>query len=325
MSKPQNVLYIVDDQNLLLGSLTDGDLRRALLADHSLDESVTVAMNTEYTAVAEDQLNQQFITFCRQKNIRTFPVINDRNEVKKIVQTDSYREIIPVHAVIMAGGKGERLKPLTLDTPKPMLIIGDKPIIEHNIDRLCRYGIKHLEISVSYLKEKIIDHFGTGESKDLNIRYIHEDNPLGTAGALGLVEDFKEDVILLMNSDLLTNIDFGDFYKTFLESEADMAVATIPHVVDLPYAIMELEQHKVISLKEKPRYTYFANAGIYLMKREIAEKIERETHLNATTLMENVIKENLHLINYPIIGYWLDIGKMNDYLKGQEDIKHINL
>jgi NDP-sugar pyrophosphorylase family protein len=146
---------------------------------------------------------------------------------------------------------------------------------------------------------------------------------MGTIGAITRVPSFEQDVILLMNSDLLTNIDFGDFYREFIKSGAKMGVATIPHHVDLPYAILELEESTVTSLKEKPRYTYFANAGIYLLKKEVLELVPRDSFYNATDLMEMVLKEQGKLFHYPILGYWLDIGRLNDYYKAQEDIKHI--
>jgi NDP-sugar pyrophosphorylase family protein len=225
----------------------------------------------------------------------------------------------------MAGGKGERLLPLTKSTPKPMLKVGDKPIIEHNIDQLKAYGIQNFHISINYLGHIISDYFKDGTTKGIQIEYIKEDRPMGTLGAVSCVEKYTKEDVLIMNSDLLTNIDFADFYNEFKNQDADMAVATIPYHVDLPYAIMELDGVKVTSFKEKPRYTYFANAGIYLVKASVTELIPKDSFYDATDLMESLIQKGKKLINYPILGYWLDIGKPEDFARAQKDISHLHL
>jgi NDP-sugar pyrophosphorylase family protein len=225
----------------------------------------------------------------------------------------------------MAGGEGQRLRPLTETTPKPLLKVGSKPIIEHGIDRLITFGINNFHISIKYLGEQMVDYFGDGSSKSVNISYVREEQKLGTAGALALVDDFRNDTILMMNSDLLTNIDFEDIYRNFKKSGSDLMVACIPYKVDVPYAILEMENDRVISLKEKPSYTYYSNAGIYIMKREVVDVIPKNEHFNATDLMDTLIAKGNKVGYYPILGYWLDIGKMDDFFKAQEDIKHIRL
>lgn len=319
------VLFITDASGVLLGSLTDGDIRRGFLKDAAVDDLSVTVMNRDCKIVQENKLNNIFVKECRELGIKYVPVVNEKKQLTAVINLSDYRELIPVEAVLMAGGKGERLLPLTKHTPKPLLKIGDKPILEHNIDRLVRYGVKNIYISVNYLGQQIEEYFGKGSDKNVSIRYIWENQPLGTIGAVRLVENFNEEVILLMNSDLLTNIDFADFYNDFKRSNADMAVATVPHHVDLPYAIVELDENRVMSFKEKPRYTYFANAGIYLVKKSLLSYIPKGTFYNATDLMEKVIKEGKHLINYPILEYWLDIGRSSDYQKAQEDIRHLVL
>jgi len=318
-----NVLFVTDADGKLLGSITDGDIRRNLLKDASIQDSATIVMNPNCRRLSADQIQNKVLKEWRSMDIKYVPVIDKRGVIVDVLNLDEYKEIIPVDAVIMAGGKGERLLPLTREVPKPMLTVGEKPIIEHNIDRLVQFGVKNIHISINYLGHKIESYFGNGDNKGINIHYIREDQPLGTIGAIGLVDEFTEDAVLLMNSDLLTNIDYADFYNDFARSGADMAVATVPHHVDLPYAILELDEDRVISLQEKPRYTYFANAGIYLIKRDLLDYIPKGTFYNATDLMEKVITENKKLINYAILEYWLDIGRMKDYQKAQEDIRHI--
>ena len=178
----------------------------------------------------------------------------------------------------MAGG--ERLRPLTDLTPKPMLLLGGKPIIEYNIDRLISFGIEKIYISVKYLGQQIVDYFGDGSSKGITIEYIWEDQSLGTAGALSLVNKFNTDYILLMNSDLFTNADFEDLYLNVLENNALMGVATIPYTTKVPYGIFTVDQNQITALKEKPIFTNYANAGIYILNRRILDKIPLNTYFN---------------------------------------------
>ncbi|MGB8192549.1 MAG: nucleotidyltransferase family protein [Chitinophagaceae bacterium] len=318
-----NVIFVVDDSKILLGSITDGDIRRGLLRNGELDDSVTTVMNEGCKRVVNYHLDSAFIKMCRELGITYVPVVDDAQHIIDITNINEYREIVAAEAVIMAGGKGERLMPLTKDTPKPMLKVGNKPILEYNIDHLQKFGIRNIHITINYLGNQIQEYFKDGSARSLNIKYVQEDKPLGTIGSISLIPEFEEDYILLMNSDLLTNIDFGDFFKEFVKSGADMGVATIPHHVDLPYAILELQDSSVTSLKEKPRYTYFANAGIYFIKKELLQVIPKGSFYNATDLMEKLLQESKKLFHYPILGYWLDIGRINDFFKAQEDVKHI--
>jgi NDP-sugar pyrophosphorylase family protein len=243
----------------------------------------------------------------------------------EVINFRKLKSYLPVDAVIMAGGRGERLKPFTDSVPKPLLKVGGKPIIEHNIDRLSAYGIFDMWISIRYLGDQIKDYFGNGSSKYLNINYIEEKDPLGTAGALSMVKQFNHDTVLLMNSDLLTNIDFEDFYLFFETESADMAVACIPYKVNIPYAVMETDAHVITGFVEKPTYTHYSNTGIYLIKKKLIELIPKEIFYQATDLMEELIRQKMKVAAYPMMGYWLDIGKHDDFTKAQEDIKHLNL
>ena len=207
-----------------------------------------------------------------------------------------------------------------------MLKVGEKPIIEHNIDRLISYGIKEIYISVNYHKEQIMDFFGDGSAKGISIKYIEENEPLGTLGCLSLIDDISEENLLVMNSDLLTNIDFEDFYQFFIEKHADMVLASVPYIVSVPYAVLETEQQRVKSFSEKPTYTYYSNGGIYLIKTKLKSKLRKGVFYNATDLMEEVLQESeTSLVHFPILDYWLDIGKHQDFTKAQEDIKSVRM
>lgn len=320
------ILFIVDEQQKLVGSLTDGDLRRGFIKGYGFETPITdfIQSNPAYVIEGKEVMNE--LEEYKAKDFKIVPVVNKDFQIVDIINFREISTIIPTDAIMMAGGKGTRLRPLTEKTPKPLLKVGNKPIIEYNIDRLAKVGIKNIYISINYLGEQLEAYFGNGSNKDLNINYVREDKPLGTIGSVLLVEEFKNKDILVMNSDLLTNIDFADFYKSFKDDNADMAVAASPYNVDVPYAVMEVNgDNQVKSLKEKPRYTYFSNAGIYLLRKEVLKMIPKNTFFDITDLMDKVLEMNLKLVTYPINGYWLDIGKPEDYKKAQEDIKHIKL
>lgn len=320
------ILFVIDDNNKLLGSLTDGDLRRGFIKGLGFEVEILnfIQPNPSYIIEGENAIDK--LEEFRAKNFKIVPVLNANKQIVDIINFRDTSTIIPADAILMAGGEGKRLRPLTENTPKPLLKVGDKPIIEYNIDRLSKVGVKNIHLSVNYLAEQLREYFKDGISKNLNIKYVQEDKPLGTIGSVLLVKDFKHDDIIVMNSDLLTNIDFADFYKKFKESDADMAVAATSYHVDIPYAVLEVDNtNSVKSLKEKPRYTYYSNAGIYILKKELLKMIPEDTFFDITDLMDKILEMNLNLVTYPINGYWLDIGKHEDFKKAQEDIKHIKL
>jgi len=324
-SRDSLTLFVVNEAEQLVGTLTDGDVRRGLIAGKNIEDCVTNFMFTKFRFLKKNQFDVSEIQRLKEKEIELIPLINESNNIVRIIDLTKKKSLLPLDAVVMAGGEGMRLRPLTTDLPKPMLLVGDKPIIEHNIDRLNSFGIDNVNITLKYLGGKISDYLGNGSSRGIKIAYVNEAEPLGTIGSLRLIPSFDNEIILVMNSDLLTNIDFEDFYKTFLQKGADMAVASVPYHMNVPYGIFEVDADNVIALKEKPTYTYYSNAGIYLIKKELIDLIPGGQSYNATDLMEKVIAIGLKLIYYPILGYWLDIGKHEDYIKAQEDIKHIKL
>jgi dTDP-glucose pyrophosphorylase len=317
-------LFITDNSFKLIGVVTDGDIRRGLIKGCKLEELVVEIMNRNFKSINEDELTIELIEDLKKSSAKIIPILDNDQRIVRFVNITEIKSLLPVHAIIMAGGKGERLLPLTLDTPKPMLEVNGKPIIEHNIDLLSKYGIGNLHISVNYLKDTIKNYFGKGENKNLTINYLDEEKPLGTFGSIKLSNSYKYPDLLIMNSDLLTNINFEDFYKTFKHSNADMAIATTSYLVNIPYAVLETENGIVKSFKEKPTYTYFSNAGIYLIKKELVNEIPDNEFYNATDLINKLINSKRVVLTYPILGYWLDIGRHEDYIKANEDFKHIN-
>ncbi|MEJ5055167.1 nucleotidyltransferase family protein [Sphingobacterium sp. MYb382] len=318
-----SILFVVSESGQLLGSLTDGDVRRGLLSDLNMEDIVDrfIQLNPKFLQKGNYTI-QDVISF-RENNYRIIPVLDKDGIVINIINFRFLRSYLPVDTVIMAGGRGERLRPLTDHIPKPLLKVGVKPIIEHNLDRLALFGVDDFWISIKYLGEKIVDFFGDGKTKNVQINYIQEDQALGTIGAISKVESFTHDYILVTNSDVLTNIDYERFFLEFIESDADFSVATIPYNVNIPYAILETNNNVIKNFTEKPTYTYFANAGIYLMRREICQLIPKNSFFNATDLLSKLIAENYKVTSFPLRGYWLDIGKHDDFNKAQEDINYI--
>ena len=209
------ILFLVDDENKLLGSLTDGDLRRGFIKGLAFEDHLSKFIQPNPKFIQQGKYNLKEIIALRDKFFTIFPVVDAEMKIINVVNFRHQKSYLPVDALIMAGGRGERLKPLTDNTPKPLLKVGDKPIIEHNIDRLNTFGIDDIWISVRYLGEQLVDYFKDGSEKALRINYVWEENALGTAGALALIDDFIHDHVLMMNSDLLTNIDFEDLFLFF--------------------------------------------------------------------------------------------------------------
>ena len=248
-------------------------------------------------------------------------MLNESGCVVEIYDLIHYRSHLPIDAVLMAGGKGERLRPLTENTPKPLVKVGEKCIIDYNIDRLIDYGVKHINVTVNYLKEQLHEHFATPRNGN-KVATVEEPKFLGTIGSIQFIKEFHNDTILVMNSDLFTNIDFEDFYLHFKENDAMMSVAAIPYNVSIPFGILDLEGRNIKGLLEKPKYNYFANGGIYLIKREALEFIPKDEFFNATDLIEKLIAQGKSVIRYPLNGTWIDIGNPQEYAKANDLVKH---
>ena len=317
------ILFVVNKEQQLIGSLTDGDIRRGLLKKLNIDDDIKLFIQEHPKCIRKDNYNIEDIIELRENNFKVIPIVDKNKKIINILNFRIQKSYLPVDAVIMAGGIGSRLKPLTDTVPKPLLKVGDKTIIDHNIDRLQKFGVDDYWLSVRYLGDKLETHLGDGASRNITLKYVWVDEPLGTIGAVSKINDFKHDYVLVTNSDILTNLDYEKFFLDFKEKDADMSVITIPYVVSIPYAVMETNNNHVISFKEKPKYSYYSNGGIYLIKRAILNMIPKDVLYNSTDLMQALIESGKKLISYPISQYWLDIGKHEDFEQAQKDIKQI--
>jgi dTDP-glucose pyrophosphorylase len=317
------VLFVVDDNQRMVGTLTDGDSRRALIAGASVNDKAEKVMHRDFNYMKVDDIhNVKEIRRQKEMLMKLVPILDDEKHIVDIINLEKYKTRLPVDAVMMAGGKGERLRPLTEKTPKPLLPVGDKAIIDHNVDRLINYGVQHISVTVNYLKEQIENHYQEPRN-GIQIQTVREPKFLGTIGSIKFVPKFYNDTVLLMNSDVFTNIDYEDFYLHFQQHDAEMSVAAIPYNVSIPYGILDLDGRNIQGLLEKPKYTYYANAGIYLIKRRALDEIPDETFFNATDLVEKLIAEGKKVIRYPLNGTWIDIGNPQEYQKAKDLVKHL--
>lgn len=317
------VLFVIDEDNRMVGTLTDGDSRRALIDGSSLNDKAEKIMHHNFNYMKSDDI-QNVLEIRRQKELqmKMVPVLDHQRHIVDIINLEKFKTRLPVDAVLMAGGKGERLRPLTENTPKPLLPVGDKAIIDHNVDRLISYGINHISVTVNYLKEQIEEHYREPRN-NVKIQTVREPQFLGTIGSVKFVERFYNETVLVMNSDLFTNIDYEDFFLHFQQHDAEMSVAAIPYNVSIPYGILDLEGRNIKGLLEKPQYNHYANAGIYLIKRRALDEIPNGTFFNATDLVEKLIVEGRTVIRYPLNGTWIDIGNPQEYQKAKDLAKHL--
>ncbi|MDB4124766.1 sugar phosphate nucleotidyltransferase [Schleiferiaceae bacterium] len=317
------VLFIVDNQDQLIGSLTDGDVRRGLLKGLNLNDPIIQFAQKSPKFIRKSKYSLTELIELRKNNFRIIPVLNNNNVVLTIINFRFLKSYLPIDAMIMAGGLGSRLKPLTDSIPKPLLKVGERPILDYGLNNLERHGISSIYISVRYLGDQIVDYIKSRKSL-AKTNIIWEEEPLGTLGSATLVDSFDNDIILITNSDILTNIDYEKFVLDFINSGADMSVVSIPYKVKIPYAVMETVDNKVIKFQEKPSYTYYSNGGIYLVKKKLIDSLPYKSFYNTTDLMEQVINSGGTLRSYPLKEYWIDIGRPEDYKKANVDIQNIN-
>lgn len=326
-----NIVFIINEKKELVGSATDGDIRRGLLNGIEKNDSIKKFMQKNPKSIKKSKYSVNNIISLRKKGYDLIPVLNEKNQIIDIINFRLQNNYLPVDAVLMAGGLGSRLKPLTNKTPKSLLKIGDKTSIEHNIDRLVKFGINNYYFCLNHMSEKIKTHLNQAYKKknesSLDLNYILEKSPMGTIGGVSKINNFKNKYILITNSDIITTINYEKFFLDFEKKDADISMITIPYLVDIPYAVTTIEttNNDIISLEEKPKYTHYCNGGIYLVKKSILKQIPKNKFYNATDLILKIINKKFKVISYPISDYWMDIGSKKEYEQAQKDIKNLNL
>lgn len=308
----------------MTGTLTDGDIRRGILAGALLDDPVADIMNTTFKALTagEDSLTRlSILRSAREMGIKLLPELDEKGRIADICDLTQCFTRLPLAAILMAGGKGERLRPLTLTTPKPLLEIDGRPIIDYNIERLARSGITDITVTVRYLADQIREYFSIPRH-GIKVSCVEESKPLGTIGSAALMKRPDEGSTLVMNSDLLTTIDLEEMYFRHITDKADITIAAIPYTVSVPYAILTTDGNRVTALHEKPTYSHFANAGIYIFNNYVLNALNPDERTDATTLIEAAMGQGLNVSFYPMSGTWIDIGSPADFKHAQELMKH---
>lgn len=314
-------LFAVDGGGVMVGTLTDGDVRRALLRGTHLDSGISSVVNRHFHSVTTDP-DIKAIKQARDRGIRLLPQLDSRGHISRILDLTATHTVLPLSAILMAGGKGERLRPLTLATPKPLLKIGDRAIIDYNVEALSRAGITDVTVTTGYLAEQLDEHFAQ-PVYGIRVKTVREDSPLGTIGSASLVKRTDPDgATLIMNSDLLTTVSIEDMYLRHIAENADITIATIPYAVSVPYAILTTDGSRVTGLEEKPSYSYYANAGIYIISNRLLDTLTADCRTDATDLIESAIADGKKVVYFPINGTWIDIGSPVDFKHAQELMQH---
>jgi len=325
----QGIALVIDGKRRLLGTITDGDIRRAILHGLNLSLPVSALLERKRTATtrgpitaAPDTPLAEIHRLMQQHRIRQVPVVDDENTVLDVVTINELLpcQPLPVQAVIMAGGFGKRLHPLTEDTPKPMLPVGDRPLLEVIVDQLRRAGVGKLVITTHHQSEKIVNHFGDGQRFVVEIDYLKKDRPLGTAGGLGLM-DAPDGPLFVMNGDVLTQVDVRAMLEFHQEQQAALTIGVRTYDLKVPYGVVENEGGLVQRIVEKPVYHLFVNAGVYLLNPNAYHQIPRGQRFDMTDLIQRLLESGQRVASFPIIEYWLDIGRHDDYRQAQEDVQ----
>lgn len=314
-SSAMQIALVVGSDNRLLGTVTDGDIRRGILHGMLLDEKVGKIMNPNPSVCSEDDAREVILARMDARHLRHMPVVDKDG---RIVGLETHDELLTTKerdnlVILMAGGLGVRLRPLTENCPKPMLKIGGRPILETILLNFIEYGFRRFYISVNYMSEAIIEYFGDGTQWGVEIKYLRESQKLGTAGALGLLPERPSSPIFVMNGDLMTKVNFAhlvDFHASH-RSKATMCVREYDFQV--PYGVVKMDHHRITAIEEKPVQRFFVNAGIYVLEPEILDMIPKNDFLDMPTLFDHLIGAGSETSAFPIREYWLDIGHLEDF------------
>ncbi len=320
-SSSKQLAIVVDENKKLLGTISDGDIRRAILNNISLNDSVkNIYFKTPTVANVNDS-REKIISICTAKKIHQIPVIDNNGNIVGLEVLDELisKENKQNKVVLMVGGLGTRLKPLTNNMPKPMLPVGGKPILETIIEKFASYGFVNIILCVNYKSNVIQEYFKDGSSLGVNIEYVFEDKRMGTAGALSLLKSEPHEPFFVMNGDLLTNVNFQHLLNYHVKNNAMATMCVREYDFQVPFGVVELENGAIKSIEEKPTHKFFVSAGIYALSSDAIHEIPKDVFYDMPTLFEKLIALNKNVISFPIREYWLDIGRVEEYEKANDD------
>jgi dTDP-glucose pyrophosphorylase len=316
-----HICFVVGNDGKLIGSLTDGDVRRAFLKGATLQSIVADYMNPAPKMIPEGLTIEEIVKHMNAWGVRQLPVVDADGIIKKVETVEGVMDLFqkPNRVVLMAGGFGKRLSPLTDHIPKPLLQVDGVPILEHILRRFKELGFYKFTIAVNYKADMIISHFGDGAGLGLEIEYLHEDKPLGTCGALSLLKEKPKEPFFVMNGDLLTRANFSTILEFHKSQKSFATMCVREHSFEVPYGVVKSEGNKIISIEEKPKEITFINAGIYVLSPEALEFVDNNNYLDMPTLFMNLKKQDKNILSCTLRDYWLDIGRMEDFHRAQTD------
>jgi dTDP-glucose pyrophosphorylase len=319
------IAIVVDEQLRLIGTVTDGDIRRGILSGISLDNDVSTIMNKHPSFVTTNDSHFKVVSIFQGKRLRQLPLVDSLMRVVDVYFVDQFLNLKQKDnlVVLMAGGLGTRLQPLTNEIPKPMLKVGTKPILETTLESFIEQGFHKFMFSINYKKEMIIDYFGDGSKWGVSIQYIHEEKRLGTAGALSLLPRKPEYPFIVMNGDILTKVNFSSLLEFHKETNACATMCVREFDYQVPYGVVNTDGHSLLGIEEKPVQHFFVNGGIYVLNPETVNFIPQNQFYDMPTLFEALIASNVDTSAFPIREYWMDIGRMVDYEKANGDFLEV--
>jgi len=313
-SGAMKIALVLSKENYLLGTLSDGDIRRGLLKGLSLDDNIESIVFKNPTVCGINDTKEEILKIAVAKKLYCIPIVDENGVLVGIEEVDDILK--PANfsnrVVLMAGGLGTRLRPLTDEMPKPLLQIGDKPILETIINGFAKYGFTNIILSVSYKAAMIEDYFGDGSKFGVNIEYVHEEKRMGTAGALSLMKEKLNEPFFVMNGDLLTNVNFEHMLEYHLSKNAIATMGVREYDFQVPYGVVNVDGHQILSIEEKPVHSFFVSGGVYILSPNVLEMIP-DAYYDMPSLFDSLIEKKKKSISFPIKEYWLDIGQMSDF------------
>lgn len=316
------IVLVVDQKNRLLGTVTDGDIRRALIRHCTMETPVSEFMSRNPTVASVRDDRKHILFLMQRKDILQIPLVDENNIVVGLetFKTLNKQLIYENPVFLMAGGFGKRLRPLTLDTPKPLLKVGSKPILENIIEQFIGCGFHNFYISTHYKAKMLRDYFGSGEKWNVSIQYVYEEEPRGTAGALGLLPaDLPELPVIVMNGDLLTKVNFEHLLEFHNESDGVATMCVREYDFQVPYGVVKAKGNKMVGIEEKPVHKFFVNAGIYVLDLSVVRSVDGKAYLDMPNLLEKCVEKGESVTMFPIHEFWLDIGNMPDYKRANSE------
>jgi dTDP-glucose pyrophosphorylase len=319
------IALVVDSENRLLGTITDGDIRRGILNGYDLSSSIENIYSKNFISAKIGDTKEEILKKALLKKIHQIPIIDKDN---RIIGLKEIEELIKPsiksnRVILMVGGLGTRLRPLTEHTPKPMLKVGNKPILQTIIEKFAEYGYVNITLSVNYKSHVIQDFFGDGGNFGVNIDYVFEEQRMGTAGALSLLKNLPKEPFFVMNGDILTNVNFEHLHQYHLENNSIATMCVREYDFQVPYGVVNLLNNRITTIEEKPVHKFFVSAGIYMLSPETIYEIPENQFYDMPTLFEKLIEQKKVCVSFPLREYWLDIGRVEDYQKANREYSEV--